>query len=70
MSSAVSRVLLFALLAGCATPLQDREVLELPSGVDDWWFTVSEGGQAAAYAERHGSDAYLVAGGRRIGPYP
>ena len=70
MSSAASRALLLAALAGCATPLQDRAVLELPPGVDDWWSTVSPEGRATAYAERRGSDAYLVAGGRRIGPYP
>ena len=70
MSSAASSVLVLVALVGCSTPLQNRPVLELPEGVDDWWFTVSPGGRAAAYAERRGSDAYLVAGGRHIGPYP
>ncbi len=43
-------------------------LLELPADRDVRWFGAVPG--AAAYAERRGSDAYLVAEGRREGPYP
>ena len=56
----------------CAAPeIADGErlVRELPEGADVWWFSAAPDG-AAAYAERRGFDAYLVAGGRSEGPYP
>jgi hypothetical protein len=71
----ISRLLALvaAIAGGCVSNPRlpaEREVLELPAAADAWWFTVSPGGRAAAYVERKGSDAYLMAGGRRLGPYP
>jgi hypothetical protein len=53
-------------LAACAAPAPRT----LPPGADVWWFTISRDGSTLAYAERIGSNAWLVAGDRRYGPYP
>jgi hypothetical protein len=42
---------------------------EIPDGVTVPWVAVSPGGRAWAYAELRRSEAFVVAGGRRLGPY-
>jgi hypothetical protein len=55
-------------LVACASPSEgDHLVAELPN--DPWWFSVSEGGRSAAYAERRAADAFLTVDGRRYGPF-
>jgi hypothetical protein len=72
-SRGVRRLLLLACLAGCAGPrgsaFENRLVARLPDGADVWWFAASRDGSTAAWSEREGSRAWLVAGGRRFGPY-
>lgn len=75
VSAASKSILALGILAlsGCGSALrlpEERVVLELPVGVEPWWITVSPGGQGSAYAERRGSDAFLVFDGRRLGPFP
>jgi hypothetical protein len=57
-----------ALLGSCRTvPVQER--FEIPEGVTAPWAAVGAGGSGWAYAELSRAEAFLVANGRRMGPY-
>lgn len=58
------------LLAGCSAvaPSSTRPIAEIPPGVNDWWFSASRDG-TLAYADRRGSEVFVVVGSRRYGPY-
>lgn len=59
-------------LTACQSPEKTAEPhrFEIPEGVSAPWSAVSAGGLGWAYTELRRSEAFMIANGRRLGPYP
>ena len=74
MINRLSPLVLLAMTACGSTPpgrdrFQERLVGTIPAGVNDWWVSISADGSTTAYVDRRDSQAFLVVGSRRYGPY-